>query len=51
VERFAARRALVRHSAGTIETKPVNVTIQKYREFMIEKVLPAINLNGLIGTM
>jgi hypothetical protein len=38
VERFPAKRALVRRPAGTIKTKPVNVTEQKYREFMIEKV-------------
>ena len=44
VERVAARRASIRRPAGTIETKPVNVTSQKYREFMIEKVLPAIKL-------
>jgi hypothetical protein len=45
VERVAARRALVHRPAGTIKTKPVNVTKQKYREFMIEKVLPARKLN------
>jgi hypothetical protein len=51
VEIVAARRALVCRPAGTIETKPVNVTTQKYREFMIAKVLPAIKLNGLIRTV
>jgi hypothetical protein len=40
----AARRTLVRQPAGTIKTKPVNVTSQRYREFMVEKVLPAIKL-------
>jgi hypothetical protein len=42
VEQVAARRASVHHPAGTIETKPVNVTTRIYRQFMIEKVLPAI---------
>jgi hypothetical protein len=44
VERVAARRAAVCRPAGTIKTKPVNVMAQKYREFMIEMVSPAIKL-------
>jgi hypothetical protein len=44
VDRVAARRASVHCPAGTIGTNPVNVTTKKYREFMIEKVLPAIKL-------
>jgi hypothetical protein len=44
VERVAARRASVHHPAGTIETKPVNVTTIIYRQFRIDKVLPAIKL-------
>jgi hypothetical protein len=44
VEQVAARRASDHRPAGTIETKPVNVTTRIYRQFMIEKVLPAIKL-------
>jgi hypothetical protein len=44
VEQVAARRASIHRPAGTIETKPVNVTTRIYRQFMIEKVLPAIKL-------
>ena len=42
VERVAARRSSVNRPAGTVETKPVSVTKAKYREFLIEKVIPAI---------
>jgi hypothetical protein len=42
VERIAARRTSRNRPAGTIETKPVSVTLARYREFLIEKVLPAI---------
>jgi hypothetical protein len=44
VERVPARRASVNRPAGTIETKPVSVTTDIYRQFMVEKVLPAIKL-------
>jgi hypothetical protein len=45
-EGVAATLASARRPAGSIETKtkPVNVMAQQYREFMIEKVLPAIQL-------
>jgi hypothetical protein len=42
VERVQAQRGSVNRPAGTWETKPVSVTAERYRTFMIEKVLPAI---------
>jgi len=42
VESVVAQRASVNRPAGTLETKNVSVSKAKYREFMIEKVLPAI---------
>jgi len=42
VETVLTQRASVNRPAGTLETKNVSVSKAKYREFMIEKVLPAI---------
>jgi hypothetical protein len=42
IERVAAQRNSSNRPAGTIETKCVTVTKQVYREYMIEKVIPAI---------
>ena len=42
VEQVVAQRTSVNRPAGTVETKPVSVTLTKYREFLVEKVLPAI---------
>ena len=42
IERVMATRCSVNHPAGTWETKPVSITSDKYREFLIEKVLLAI---------
>jgi hypothetical protein len=45
VERVTVQRNLGHPPAGMIETQPFNAMAQKYsREFMIEKVLPAIKL-------
>jgi hypothetical protein len=44
VERVAAQRTSVRRPAGMMETKPVSVMTQVYREMLIKKVLPAIKL-------
>jgi hypothetical protein len=45
VERVAARtRASINRPRGTIETKSVSVTAERHREFMTEKVLPAMKL-------
>ena len=37
-----AQRSSRNHPRGTIETKPLNVTREVYRDYMIQKVLPAI---------
>ena len=42
VESSIAQRASVNRPAGTLEWKPVSVDKDRYRTFMIEKVLPAI---------
>jgi hypothetical protein len=42
VESVQAQRTSVNRPAGTMETKPVSVTAERYRQFLIEKVLPAI---------
>ena len=41
VERVVAQRSSGNRPAGTVEYKPTNVTQELYREYMIEKVLPA----------
>jgi hypothetical protein len=42
VETVIATRDSVHRPAGTEETKPVNVTAEIYRQYLIEKALPAI---------
>jgi hypothetical protein len=42
VERVMAQRDSINRRAGTWEVKPVNVTADRYREYLIEKVVPAI---------
>jgi hypothetical protein len=42
VESVVAQRGSIHRPAGTIERKPVSVTMEKYKEFLIEKVVPAI---------
>ncbi|KAF0694849.1 Aste57867_14313 [Aphanomyces stellatus] len=42
VESVTAQRASVNRPAGTYETKPITVTKDVYREFIVDKVLPAI---------
>jgi hypothetical protein len=42
IKQVEAQRDSVNRPAGTIETKCVTVTKAVYREFMIEKVIPAI---------
>jgi hypothetical protein len=44
VEYVPAQRNSVNRPAGTIETKSITVTKRVYRQYMIEKVLPAIKL-------
>jgi hypothetical protein len=44
VERVAAQRSLVNFPCGTIETKSVTITAERHKEFMTEKVLPAMKL-------
>lgn len=41
-ERVQAQRSSVNRPAGTWETKPLNVTKEVYKEYFIEKVMPAI---------
>ncbi len=42
VEIVAATRNSRNRPAGTLEVKPVNVTRDVYRSFIVEKVIPAI---------
>ncbi|KAF0685493.1 Aste57867_22629 [Aphanomyces stellatus] len=42
VESVTAQRASVNRPADTYETKPITVTKDVYREFIVDKVLPAI---------
>ncbi len=42
VERVAAKRSSKNRPAGTIEVKPIVVTREVYREYLTNKVLPAI---------
>jgi hypothetical protein len=48
VERVVAKRTSKNCKKGTIETKVLPVKNQ-YRDFMITKVLPAVNRSGQIG--
>ena len=41
-ENVAAKRSSVNREKGTLETKPINVNIAVYKEFLLQKVLPAI---------
>jgi hypothetical protein len=45
VERVAALRRSINRPVGTLVTKKVSVTKEKYLQFMVEKVVPAIK-NG-----
>jgi hypothetical protein len=42
VERVMAQRDSINCPAGMWEIKPVSVTAERYREYLIQKVLPAI---------
>ncbi len=42
MEMVAAKRNSKNRSAGTLEVKPVNVTLDAYSSFIVEKVIPAI---------
>jgi len=42
VERVQAQRSSNRRAAGTWETKPINVDKNTYKQFVLEKVIPAI---------
>jgi hypothetical protein len=44
VERVRAQRGSVNCLAGTWETKSVSVTTERYREFLLQKVLPRIKV-------
>jgi hypothetical protein len=44
VDRVMTQRGSVNRLAGTCETKPVSVTVEQYREYLIQKVLPAIKV-------
>jgi hypothetical protein len=42
IERVRAQRDSINRQAGTWETKPVSVTAERYRNYLLHKVLPAI---------